>query len=159
LIDDQRFRDVVSAFASGVVVLTAFGSDAQPRGLTVSAFCPVSLKPPLVLACVAKTSNTMPALQHAGSFTANILAAGREALARRMATKLTDKFDGLTWRRPETSAGGPILDDEIAAYAVCTVKETVEGGDHWILIGSVIDGAHKEGVAPMIFSRREYLGL
>jgi flavin reductase (DIM6/NTAB) family NADH-FMN oxidoreductase RutF len=159
LIDDLRFRDVMSAFATGVVVLTAFGSDDQPRGLTVSAFCPVSLKPPLVLACIAKTSNTLPALEHAGSFTANILAAGREGLARRMATKLTEKFDGLTWRRPASSTGGPILEDDIAAYAVCTVRETLEGGDHWILIGAVVDGAHKEGVAPMIFSRREYLGL
>ena len=159
MIDPQRYRDVMSTFPSGVVVLTAFGPDSLPRGLTVSAFCAVSLQPPLALACVDKTSNTLPAVQHAGGFTANILAAGREQLARRMASKLSDKFDGIAWRRPESERGGPILEEECAAYAVCTLKDTIDAGDHWILIGNVVEGAHREGVEPMIFSRRGYFGL
>jgi flavin reductase (DIM6/NTAB) family NADH-FMN oxidoreductase RutF len=159
MIDPARFREVMASFPSGVVVLTAFGDDALPRGLTVSAFCAVSLNPPLALACVDKTSNTLPALQHAGGFTANILAAGREQLARRMATKLSDKFEGIAWRRPGSARGGPILEEDCAAYAVCTLKETIEAGDHWILIGSVVDGAHREHVAPLVFSRRGYFGL
>ncbi len=159
MIEPQRFREVMATFPSGVVVLTAFGDDALPRGLTVSAFCAVSLNPPLALACVEKTSNTLPAVQHAGGFTANILAAGREQLARRMATKLTDKFDGIAWRRPESRQGGPILEEDSAAYAVCTLRETIEAGDHWILIGTVVQGAHHEHIAPLIFSRRGYFGL
>ena len=146
----------MSSFPSGVVVLTAFGDDGRPRGLTVSAFCAVSLQPPLALVCIDKTSNTLPAVQHTGGFTANILAAGREVLARRMATKLTDKFDGLAWRRPESPVGGPILEDDTAAYAACALRDTIEAGDHWILIGLVTEGMHREGVAPMVFTRREY---
>ena len=156
MIEPQRFREVMSSFPSGVVVLTAFGQDWQPRGLTVSAFCAVSLEPPLALACIDKTSNTLPAVQHTGGFTANVLAAGREPLARRMATKVTDKFDAITWRRPQSPIGGPILEDDFAAYAVCTLRDTIEAGDHWILIGLVTEGAHSEGVTPMIFSRRGY---
>jgi flavin reductase (DIM6/NTAB) family NADH-FMN oxidoreductase RutF len=149
----------MAAFPSGVVVLTAFGPDSLPRGLTVSAFCAVSLEPPLALACIDKTSNTLPALQHAGGFTANILAAGREQLARRMATKLTDKFDGIAWRRPVSDHGGPILEKDAVGYAVCTLKETIEAGDHWILIGNVVEGDHDASRPPMIFSRRGYFGL
>ena len=149
----------MASFPSGVVVLTAFGPDSLPRGLTVSAFCAVSLEPPLVLACIDKTSNTLPALQHAGGFTANILAAGREQLARRMATKLSDKFDRIAWRRPESDHGGPILEEDAVAFAVCTLKETIEAGDHWILIGHVVEGDHNTSRSPMIFSRRGYLGL
>ena len=156
MIEPQRFREVMSSFPSGVVVLTAFGQDWQPRGLTVSAFCAVSLKPPLALACIDKSSNTLPAVQHTGGFTANVLAAGREQLARRMATKVADKFDAITWRRPQSPIGGPILEDDSAAYAVCTLRDTIEAGDHWILIGLVTEGAHREGVTPMIFSRRGY---
>jgi flavin reductase (DIM6/NTAB) family NADH-FMN oxidoreductase RutF len=159
LIDPLHFRDVMASFPSGVVVLTAFGPDSLPRGLTVSAFCATSLEPPLALACVDKTSNTLPAVKHAGGFTANILAAGREQLARHMASKLTDKFDGIAWRRPEAKYGGPILEDDIAAYAVCTLRDTIEAGDHWILIGHVVEGDHRVGVSPMIFSRRGYFGL
>lgn len=159
MIDAQRYRDVMATFPSGVVVLTAFGQDSKPRGLTVSAFCAVSLEPPLALACIDKTSNTLPAVQHTGGFTANILAAGREQLARRMATKVTDKFDSISWQRPESPIGGPILDEDAAAYAVCTLRDTIEAGDHWVLIGLVTEGGHREGVSPMIFSRRGYLGL
>ncbi len=156
VIEPQRFREVMASFPSGVVVLTAFGNDGLPRGLTVSAFCAVSLEPPLALACIDKTSNTLPAVQHTGGFTANILAAGREALARQMATKVTSKFDAIKWRRAESPIGGPILDDDAAAYAVCTLKDTIEAGDHWILIGLVTEGAAREGVVPMVFSRRGY---
>src|SRR5580693_5650941 len=120
VIERQRFRDVMSTFPSGVVVLTAFGNDSLPRGLTVSAFCAVSLDPPLALACIDKTSNTLPAVQHTRGFTANILAAGREELARRMATKVPDKFEAIAWRRPD------------------------------------LEGAHRAGVAALVFSRRGY---
>ncbi len=155
-IDAQRYRAVMSTFPSGVVVLTAFGEDGQPRGLTASAFSAVSLDPPLALVCVDKTSNTLPAVKHTGGFTANILAAGREDLARRMATKLTDKFDGLKWERPETEVGGPILSDDVASYAVCALRDTIDAGDHWILIGLVTAGGRFDGVKPMIFQDRSY---
>jgi flavin reductase (DIM6/NTAB) family NADH-FMN oxidoreductase RutF len=156
VIEPRRFREVMASFPSGVVVLTAFGEDARPRGLTVSAFCAVSLEPPLALACIDKKSNTLPAVQHTGGFTANILATGREQLARRMATKLTDKFDAIAWRRPTSKIGGPILENDAAAYAVCTLRDTIEGGDHWILIGLVTEGEHRPGITPMVFSRRIY---
>src|SRR5713226_3383915 len=129
MIDPQRFRETMATFPSGVVVLTAFGQDSLPR------------------------------VQHAGGFTANIPAAAREQLARRMATKLSDKFDGIAWRQPKSAHGGPILEDDCAAYAVCTLRDTIEAGDHWILIGNVVEGANREGVSPMIFSRRGYFGL
>jgi flavin reductase (DIM6/NTAB) family NADH-FMN oxidoreductase RutF len=159
MIDPQRFREVMASFPTGVVVLTAFGNDSRPRGLTVSAFCAVSLEPPLALACVDKTSNTLPAVHHSGGFTANILAVGREQLARRMATKLTDKFDAIVWRHPAGNVGGPILEEDAAAYAVCSLRDTIDAGDHWVFIGTVTEGAQHEGVAPMIYSRRTYIGL
>ena len=125
MIDPPRFRDVMASFPSGVVILTAFGEDGQPRGLTVSAFCAVSISPPLTLACIDKTSNTLPAVQHTGGFTANILAAGREELARRMATKLPRKFDSVAWRRPSSAMGGPIFENDTSGYAVCTLRDTI----------------------------------
>jgi flavin reductase (DIM6/NTAB) family NADH-FMN oxidoreductase RutF len=158
-VDADRYRDVMSAFPSGVVIVTAFGLDGAPRGLTVNAFSAVSLEPPLALVCIDKSSNTLPAVQHTQGFTANILAVGRETLARRMATKLSDKFEGLEWRRSDSKTGGPILVADAAAYAVCELRDTIEAGDHWILIGSVVDGAHHRGVEPMIYSRRQYRAL
>jgi flavin reductase (DIM6/NTAB) family NADH-FMN oxidoreductase RutF len=158
LIEPQRFREVMSSFPSGVVIVTAFEHDGAPKGLTVNAFCAVSLEPPLALACIDKLSNTLPAVRHTNGFTANVLAAGREPLARLMATKSERKFDTLEWRRSD-AGGGPILEHDIAAYAVCALTETIEGGDHWILIGNVVDGAQVTGATPLVYSRRDYFDL
>jgi flavin reductase (DIM6/NTAB) family NADH-FMN oxidoreductase RutF len=158
LIEPQRFREVMSSFPSGVVIVTAFGHDGEPRGLTVNAFCAVSLEPPLALACIDKLSNTLPAVRHTGGFTVNILAAGRESLARLMATKVAEKFKTLEWRQSD-AGGGPILEHDIAAYAVCTLKETMEAGDHWILIGNVVEGARIHDVTPLVYGRRDYFDL
>jgi flavin reductase (DIM6/NTAB) family NADH-FMN oxidoreductase RutF len=159
VIEPEQFRGIMGSFPSGVVVLTAFGHDGLPRGLTVSAFCAVSLHPPLALACIDKTSNTLPAVQLTGGFTANILGAGRESLARRMATKSSDKFEEVAWRRPESPFGGPVLENDAAAYAVCMLRETIEAGDHWILVGLVAEGAQSDAVQPMVFSRQGYYDL
>jgi 3-hydroxy-9,10-secoandrosta-1,3,5(10)-triene-9,17-dione monooxygenase reductase component len=73
-----------------------------------------------------------------------------------MATKLSDKFEGIEWRRPKSPLGGPILEHDAAAYAVCTLRDTIEAGDHWVLIGLVTEGEHFAGVTPMVFSRRTF---
>jgi len=155
-VDAEHYREVMSAFPTGVVIVTAFGQDGVPRGLTVTAFAAVSLQPPLALVCIEKSSNTLPAVQHTKGFTANLLATRRDALARLMATKASTKFDGLEWQRSETGAGGPILVADTAAYAVCTLRDTIEAGDHWVLIGNVVDGAHNHDVQPLLYHRRDY---
>ena len=157
--NSDLYREIMSALPAGVVIVTAFADDGLPRGLTVTAFAPVSLEPRLALVCIAKSSNTLPAVQQTNGFTANLLAAGRDGLARLMATKASDKFEGLAWTRSETGAGGPILVDDVAAYAVCTLHETIDAGDHWILLGTVVGGAHHHGVRPMVYHRRAYLDL
>lgn len=158
MIDPQRFRNVMAHFPSGVVIVTAFAEDGTPRGLTVNAFCAVSLEPPLALVCIDRLSNTLPAVRHSHGFTANILAAGRESLARRMATKAAQKFEGLHWIR-SSSGGGPLLEQDVAAYAICTTREMIEAGDHWIVIGDVVGGAHIDGVVPLVYGRRDYFDL
>ena len=55
-IDPDQFRAVLGRFASGVTVLTARDADGRDHGMAVSAFCSVSLVPPLVLACVDRTA-------------------------------------------------------------------------------------------------------
>ena len=155
-LEEDRFREVMSALPAGVVIVTAFGDDGLPRGLTVTAFSPVSLEPRLALVCIAKSSNTLPAVRHTNGFTANVLAAGRESLARLMATKVSEKFEGLAWTRSSTGAGGPILTNDTAAYAVCDLQQTIEAGDHWILIGTVVDGELNRDVEPLIYHRRSY---
>jgi flavin reductase (DIM6/NTAB) family NADH-FMN oxidoreductase RutF len=155
-IEGDLFREIMSTFPSGVAIVTARGDDGKPRGLTVSAFCPVSLSPPLVLVCIDKASNSLIAIQRSGGFTVNLLAAGREELARRYASKAEDKFDGVATRAPEVVEAGPILVDDCIAYAACRVHSAIEAGDHFIIVGLVEEGEHRAGEVPLMYGRRVF---
>jgi flavin reductase (DIM6/NTAB) family NADH-FMN oxidoreductase RutF len=148
------FREIMSTFPSGVAIVTATEEGGRPRGLTVSAFCPVSLDPPLVLVCIDKSSNSLAAIRGSGGFTVNLLAAGREDLARRYASKAEDKFEGVATRDPAIPEAGPILTDDCVAYAACRVHSTVEAGDHVIIVGQVEEGEHRTGEVPLMYGRR-----
>ena len=155
-IDGELFREIMSTFPSGVAIVTAVHEGDKPRGLTVSAFCPVSLNPPLVLVCIDKTSNSLLAIQRSGGFTVNLLASGREELARRYASKAEDKFEGVTTKRPATPEAGPILIDDCVAYVACRVHSAIETGDHFIIVGEVEEGEHRSGEVPLMYGRRVF---
>ena len=132
------------------------GRDATPRAPPVGAFCPFPLAPPLVLVCLDKGSNSLAAIRRSGGFTVNLLAAGREELARRYASKADDKFEGVATRRPDVEEAGPILVEDCVAYAACRVHSAIEAGDHYIVVGSVEEGTHRAGEVPLMYGRRMF---
>ena len=61
----RQFRDVLGIFATGVTVVTSMSGD-EPVGMTCQSFSSVSLEPPLVMFCPAKTSRAWPLMRQAG---------------------------------------------------------------------------------------------
>lgn len=155
-VEPEILRDVLTNFPSGVSIVTAFDSARKPLGLTVSAFCAVSMHPPLVLVCIDRASNTLPAMRESGAFTVNLLAAGREDLALRFATKGEGKFDTLRWEEPSLPQAGPVLVDDSVGYALCSTHAEFEAGDHFIVVGLVEDGASDHSEAPLVYARRRF---
>jgi flavin-dependent trigonelline monooxygenase, reductase component len=154
-IDLELFKGVVGSFPTGVTVVTSCGADGVPRGLTSNAICSVSADPPQLLVCVDKRSQTLPAIRAAGSFVVNFLAAGREELSDRFASKHPDKLADVTWEPSAIAGGAPILVDDVVAVAECVVAQEVDAGDHWIFIGRIEAGAVYERV-PLMYYRRAY---
>ncbi|MFJ4979169.1 flavin reductase family protein [Streptomyces coeruleorubidus] len=66
MVSATEFRTVLARLPSGVTLVTARGDRGGARGLTVSAFCSVSLDPPLVLAGMARSERTLTAIHEAG---------------------------------------------------------------------------------------------
>ncbi|HEX4215607.1 MAG TPA: flavin reductase family protein [Candidatus Dormibacteraeota bacterium] len=157
-LSQAAFREIMACFPTGVAVVTAH-AEGEPKGLTVSSFCAVSLSPPMVLVCVDQTSQTLPALREAGGFTVNFLSLGRHELAARFASKAEGKFEGVNWELPGLPQGGPVLIDDVNAYAVCVTTEAFAAGDHWIFLGEVREGAVSAEVAPLVYHRRSYVAL
>lgn len=152
MVAPDDFRRVLGHFATGVTILTTTDAEAHPTGLTVSAFCSVSLDPPQVLVCVDHKSQSYPALRDGTCFAVNILGSEHESVSRRFATTRLDKFDGVPWSRG--TLGVPLLDGALAHLECRTVSRHVEG-DHTILVGRVEEARNGAG-EPLLYFRGKY---
>lgn len=155
-IEREQFFKLMGSFASGVTVVTCRLADGTPRGFTASAFCSLSLNPPLCLICVDNRSESLPGMRDRGSWVINILAAGQEELSQRFASKVADKFEGVAYRDGDET-GCPILDGALV-HIECKAHALVDGGDHTIAIGEIVDGVAHDG-APLVYFRAGYRAL
>lgn len=157
-IDAELFRTIFAATPAGVAVVAAMGGDGVPRGLTSTAVCPVSAEPPMLLACVGKDSRTLPAIMQSGGFTVNFLAAESCELSQRFAGLRADKFEGVPWLPSRMANGAPILADGVVAHTECVVADTIEIGDHWIILGTICHGEVRDAV-PLLYCWRGYASM
>ncbi|HLM64021.1 MAG TPA: flavin reductase family protein [Acidimicrobiales bacterium] len=152
-VDGARFRQVLGHFPTGVTVITAAGPDG-PAGLAVGSFFSVSLDPPLVAFCAAKTSSSYPKVEAAGHFVVNVLGDDQEDVCRVFAGK-GDKFAGLGYR-PSPGSGAPVIND-VLAWIDCDIDTVHEAGDHWIVVGHVRElEVGDESGGPLVFYRGGY---
>jgi len=154
-LDPDAFRSVLGRFASGVTVVTLLDEAGRDHGMTVSAFCSLSLSPPLVLVCVDQSASMHPLLTAGREIAINILAAGQEALSRRFSGPHRDRFDGIGYSRGLT--GAALLDD-VLAILECTVVRLHEGGDHTIVVAEVETAAARPE-RPLLYYRGGYAQL
>lgn len=151
---DRRFRDILGRFPTGVTVVTGVDPEGEPVGLTCQSFASVSLDPPLVLFCPARTSRAWPVIAASGSFCVNLLAADQHELAARMAVSGADKFTGLGWH-PSPATGSPVLPGGIG-YVDCQIEAIHPGGDHEVVIGRVLHLSETGRSDALTFYRGRY---
>ena len=150
--------DVVAEFASGVTLVTvADGRD--DIGTTVTAFCPVSGDPPLVLVSLMAGSYPAELLRRLDRFAVTILAAGQRALAGRFAVPGRPGarllLDGVPHDRGELS--GALIPAGGLAAMECEVAQRAEAGDHLLVVARVIDVPyHADRGEPLVRFRGRY---
>ncbi len=151
----------LSVFGSGVTLVTiADGRDDV--GATVSAFCPVSLSPPLILVSLIDGSYPAELLGRVDRFAVTVLGAGQRMLAGRFAAAGRPGarllLDGVPHQRGARS-GALIPDDGLAALE-CEASQRIPAGDHLLVIAAVLRAAYvAEGGAPLIRFGGRYLTL
>ena len=146
---------MLGRFPSGVTVVTTRSADGSDQGMTVSAFCSVSLEPPLVLICIEKSASAHQALTTAGGFVVNVLSAKQEQIARRFAIVDVDRFEGVGFTR--SSQGYAVLEDVLAVIE-CNRVSMCDGGDHTVILGEV-EASRAETGTPLLYYRGGYAQL
>jgi len=153
--DPELFREVFGYFATGVAVITSAGPGGA-GGMTANALCSLSLDPLLALVCFQEGARTLPIVREAGRFGVNVLAAQQEHLAGVFASKVPEE-EKLESVEHTFEHGVPIISGALA-WAVCSLRDLIAGGDHTIAVGEVIAMGHSAG-EPLIWYRGGYRSL
>lgn len=153
--DPKALRNAFGAFATGVTVITTRQPDGTPRGFTANSFTSVSLDPPLLLVCLAKTAHSAEVFAGAPHFAVNVLAQDQKAVSGLFASRAPDKFAQCAWSPGPFEV--PMIDGALAQFT-CASHQLVDAGDHLILIGRVESFATNEG-QPLGYFRGTYFSI
>lgn len=150
--ETRLFRDAMASFPSGVTIVTTTDADDRWWGFTATSFCSVSLEPPLVLVCLARTAQCHPVFAVASRWAVHVIRSDDSNLATRFATRGADKFRNAGFTAdPE---GLPVL-DRACVLLDCTTYATYTAGDHTILLGRVRH-VRVGDTAPAVYFRRAF---
>jgi flavin reductase (DIM6/NTAB) family NADH-FMN oxidoreductase RutF len=155
VLDCAVFRKTCARFATGIAVATVTGLDGRPYGITVNSFTSVSAAPPLVLVCIDYRSSVLAHFRGSAWYGINVLSEGQRSLSERFAARVPDRFEQLGWHAGE--CGVPLF-DECLATMECSVVQTVEAGDHAILIAEVIRAKARDG-NPLLYFGSQYRNI
>ncbi|MFW5947687.1 MAG: flavin reductase family protein [Gemmatimonadota bacterium] len=144
----DALKDAFARWASGVSILAVRSGDGV-HALTVSAFVPVSLEPPLVLASLGPNASALPYLEEETTFAVSMLTTAQQPLASRFADTLP------VGPSPFPAEGPPVVADALASL-VCEVDELLPRGDHTLVIGRVRTAATGPDAPALTYYRRDY---
>jgi len=159
-VDADLFKAAMGRFASGVTAVTVH-RDGEDHGMTASAFCSLSLSPPLVLICVKKGNHTHELLEETGAYAINILDESQVTVSNRFGGWWEDgksKWADLSFSRGAVS-GAALIDGSMASLD-CTLHSVLDGGDHSIFVGevqnAVFNGEDRADLKPLLYFAGSY---
>ncbi|MEM1233625.1 MAG: flavin reductase family protein [Pseudomonadota bacterium] len=147
----RAFRNALGRFSTGVTVVTCTSAEDGPMGFTANSFASVSLDPPLVLWCPAKSSTRFEPFTQCTSYAIHILGQEHKNLADTFA-KEPHFTPGIDWTEAED--GTPLLQHTLARFH-CTPHAIHDAGDHVIAVGRVREVAVADG-EPLLFASGSY---
>lgn len=154
--DPRTLRDALGCFATGVTVVTTLDEAGQPVGLTANSFSSVSLDPPLILFCLARSSTNVDRFRRSEHFAINVLHIGQQPTSGVFARSQADRFQDVAWETWDT--GAPILSGALASFE-CGTEQIVEAGDHLVIIGRVKRARFEPRRDPLLYFRGKYRRL
>lgn len=155
---------LTSALASwaGAVTLLTIRDERDDVGVTVSAFCPISADPPLLLVSLMAQSYPAEVLGRPDPppFAVTFLGQQQRMLAGRFAAQGRPgarlMFDDIPHQRGPVS-GALIPDDGLAALE-CVAEQQISAGDHLLVIAAITSVPYADGPGmPLIRFRNRYL--
>lgn len=140
--DPKTLRNAFGSYMTGVTVVTAMSKDGTPVGFTANSFTSVSLEPPLLLVCPAKSLSSFDVFADCQYFAVNVLSEEQKDISNIFAGSKDDRFAQIDWHTD--AHGNPIIAGALTHFS-CQTNRNLDAGDHHILLGEVLDFATREG--------------
>ncbi|ASU80393.1 flavin reductase [Actinopolyspora erythraea] len=147
-----EFKEAMASLAAGVCVVTTLDQHAEPVGFAASSVSSVSVEPLLLLVCQAKSARSHGVFATCENFAVSVLAAEQRELAERFAKPVADRFSGSGFVTGDH--GAPTHPDALARLQ-CRRVETVDAGDHSILLGRPVEIGTTRG-DPLVYQARRF---
>ncbi|MFC4354032.1 flavin reductase family protein [Chryseomicrobium palamuruense] len=146
----SQFKQALGNYPTGVTVVTANDPQGNPIGMTVNSFASVSIDPLLILWSIDRNAYHFDAFTQAKTFNVNILAADQSDVCMLFASRVEDRFGKCEWHN---GTNGVAVLKNVASQLECNVYNTVDAGDHIILIGEVTSIVNEEK-EPLLYHKR-----
>ncbi len=140
--DPKNIRKAFGSYMTGVTVVTAMTDEGTPVGFTANSFTSVSLEPPLLLVCPAKSLSSFAVFAACRHFAVNILREDQQDISNIFASAKGDRFTHIDWYADEHN--NPIIKGALTHFS-CKTERNLAAGDHHILMGEVLDFTTHEG--------------
>ena len=153
----QDYRSNIGLFATGVTVLI-IEHEGDVRCMTANAVSSLSLDPIQLLVCPSKKAAFSELLKDGAHFSVNILGIHQEEVSNYFAGAKIDMDESKVHYEYlfSDSFGAPRLKDCLASFA-CKINKQYDGGDHWIVVGEVLELFKKEEqLEPLLFFGSKY---
>jgi len=158
-VSPEAFRAAMRGF-TGVVSLITVGRGEQATGLIVTTGSSLSAEPPMIIACVNRTSSSFPILKAEGQFGWQVLGAQHEDLAHRFSGRTglrgAARYEGADWLTLPT--GVRMLADAPAGFD-CAVEDLIDRETHTIVLGRVRAVHAADGKGSLLYRHGGYVAL
>lgn len=132
----EKVGPAMGRIASGVYIVTV-GDGADKDGMLATWICQAGFAPPAVVVAVNKQRDILARLSSGAHFAVNVLSKNNMDIFKSFAKPHNEgKFDGL-----DLVAGTdcPVFAKAIS-YMTLKVTNSMDAGDHVIILGEVVDG-------------------
>ncbi|MCB2065172.1 MAG: flavin reductase family protein [Erythrobacter sp.] len=125
----EGFRQALRRFASGVTVVASTAEDGTPRGIVMTAVMSLSFDPPSMLIAINRTASLLPAIEHSGWFSINVLGSDSKDWCHAFATADVDsRFNAEDWQQHD--CGVPVMRGALSSM-VCQVARPNPSAATW----------------------------
>ncbi len=85
--DPKAYRNALGGFGTGVALVAAHDAEGRAHGLIINSLTSVSLHPPIMLWCLANSSNAFGVFTSCQAFSLNILRSDDHDVAHRFSRR------------------------------------------------------------------------